>query len=104
MLPVVGGLPEIVGGRFGCKTTIANAGSDAEALPSLTPITMFENVPAAVGVPCSWPVVALNVAQVGRFAIVKVSVSPSASLAVGTNAYGCPTATEVIGVPEITGA
>jgi len=37
----------------------------------------------APGVPCNRPVVALNVAQAGAFAIVNVSGSPSGSLAVG---------------------
>jgi hypothetical protein len=70
----VAGVPEIVGARFGCETTIENAGSDALAVPSLTLIVMFENVPAAVGVPLSWPVVAENVAQAGLFAMLNVSV------------------------------
>jgi hypothetical protein len=83
---VVAGVPEIVGGRFGCVTTIENAGSDAVACPSLTPIAMFANVPAAVGVPWSCPVVVLKVAQVGLFATLNVSVVPaSGSLAVGVN-------------------
>ena len=85
-LPVVGGVPEIVGARFGCVTTIENDASDAEACPSLTLIEMFENVPAAVGVPDSCPVVVLKVAQAGMFATLNVSVVPaSGSLAVGVN-------------------
>ncbi len=40
----------------------------------------------APGVPDRRPVLALNVAHVGRFAIVKVSGSLSASAAVGWNA------------------
>ena len=39
---LVGGVPLIVGARFGgACTLIANAGSDADARPSLTEITMF---------------------------------------------------------------
>jgi hypothetical protein len=66
---------------------------------------MFENVPtfADVGVPCNRPVVVLNVAQVGRFVMLKVSVPPSASLAVGVNEYSVPAVAVVGGVPEIVG-
>src|SRR5436190_23985110 len=64
---------------------------------------MLANVPAAVGVPCSWPVAALNVAQAGRFVMLKVSVSPSGSLAVGVNEYATPVVAVVAGVPEIVG-
>ena len=39
----------------------------------------------APGVPCSVPVVGLNVAHVGRFAIENVSALPSKSEAVGVN-------------------
>ena len=80
------GVPEIVGGRFGAGlTVIVKAGSAALALPSLTLITMLANVPAAVGVPWSRPVLAVNVAHAGRFVIVNVRVLPSGSLAVGVN-------------------
>jgi len=48
-------------------------------------------------------VLALNVAQVGRFAIVKVSASLSASAAVGWNAYAVPCFAFVAGVPLIVG-
>ena len=66
---------------------IENAGNATlAALPSLTLIAMLANVPAAVGVPWSCPDVALNVAQVGLFATLNVSVVPvSGSLAVGVN-------------------
>jgi hypothetical protein len=40
---------------------------------------------ADVGVPCNRPVELLNVAHAGRFAMLKVSVPPSGSLAVGWN-------------------
>src|SRR6185369_10465102 len=57
----------------------------------------------APGVPERRPVLALNVAQVGRFAIVKVSASLSASAAVGWNAYAVPCFAFVAGVPLIVG-
>ena len=66
---------------------------------------MFANVPmlADAGVPCTRPVVVLNVAQLGWFVMLKVSVPPSASLAVGVNEYCVPTVAVVGGVPEIVG-
>src|SRR5215831_3695872 len=104
-LPLVGGVPEIVGGRFGCVTAIENAGSDVLAVPSLTLITMLEKVPAAVGVPLSCPVLVLNVAHDGLPAMLNVSAVPvSGSLAVGVNVYAVPTEALVGGVPEIVGA
>ena len=84
----VAGVPDMTGGRFGMLfTVIVNAGSCAVACPSLTRIAMLLYVPTwlAVGVPCSRPVVVLNVAQLGRFVMLNVSVPPSASLAVGWN-------------------
>ena len=83
-------MPEIVGARFGAElTVIVNAGNEALAVPSLTLIAILGNVPtfAVAGVPVSRPVVALNVAQLGRFAIANVSVPPSGSLAVGVKEY-----------------
>ena len=41
----------IVGARLVCATVIENAGRLVVAVPSLTLITMFEVVPALVGVP-----------------------------------------------------
>jgi hypothetical protein len=84
-VPVVAGVPEIVGGTFAAVTAIANAGNAAVAMPSLTPIRMLLYVPTwvAPGVPWRAPVVALNVAHAGRFAIVNVSALPSASAADG---------------------
>ena len=66
---------------------------------------MFENVPvcALLGVPDSLPVVVLNAAQAGLFAMLNVRVLPSGSRAVGVNAYATPVRTEVGGVPEIVG-
>jgi len=82
---LVGGAPEIVGGALAAPTAIENAGRVAVAVPSLTLIEMLSNVPtcAALGVPWSAPVFALNVAHAGRFAIVNVNALPSASVAVG---------------------
>ena len=73
---------------FGAVTVIENAGNDAVAAPSLTEITMPANAPVVPvgGVPESRPVVVLNDAQPGIPVTPKVSVLPSASLAVGTNA------------------
>jgi hypothetical protein len=82
----VDGVPEITGGRLeGALTTIENAGSCVVACPSLTLITMLLNVPTLleVGVPCSRPVVVLNVAHDGAFVIENVKGLPSGSLAVG---------------------
>jgi hypothetical protein len=102
---LVVGVPEIVGGSFGRGFTVSVKGaSEAVAWPSLTLIAMPENEPAPVGVPLRRPVEVLNVAQVGRFWMLKPSVLPSGSLAVGWNAYGWPTVTVVIGEPLMTGA
>jgi hypothetical protein len=103
---VVGGVPEIVGGVLDDATVIENAGSAADALPSLTLMTMLLYVRMwdAPGVPCSAPVLTLNVAHVGRFAIANLNVLPSASAAVGWNTYAVPCLAVVAGVPEIVGA
>ena len=62
-----------------------NVGNATVAWPSLTRIVMFEYVCtcAVPGVPDRRPVVVEKVAQVGRFVIEKLSVSPLASAAVG---------------------
>jgi hypothetical protein len=82
-LPTVaeeGGVPEIVGAVFagadGAVTVMENAESDELATPSLTLITMFENVPSldVVGVPDSVPVLVLNDAHEGFPEIENVSV------------------------------
>ena len=86
----VGGVPPIVGGPL---TLMLNAGSEADAWPSLTVITMLENVPALVGVPLRVPVEVLKVAQLGRFCTLKVSVRPLGPLAVGVKDYACPAVT-----------
>jgi len=54
-------------------------------------------------VPHKRPVRFLNTAQVGLFAIENVSASPSASVALGRNAYVWPAETDVGGVPDMTG-
>jgi hypothetical protein len=82
---------------------MVNAGRLADAWPSLTLITMLAWLPVLVGVPARRPVLVLNVAQVGRFAMLKVSVLPSASVAVGVNAYCAPTVAVDGGVPLIDG-
>jgi hypothetical protein len=84
----VGGVPETVGGWLGGGVTwIAKAASDAVALPSLTEITMLEEVPtfADVGVPVRDPVPLLKAAHAGLFAMVKLRVSLSTSDATGVN-------------------
>ncbi len=58
----------------------------------------------SAGVPDNRPVLASNVAQVGWLPMLNVSVSLSASDAVGVKAYACPATTDVAGEPEITGA
>jgi hypothetical protein len=64
---------------------------------------MDENVPVAVGVPESLPVVVLNVAHEGRLRIENVRGLPSGSRAVGWNEYAVPTFAVVGGVPVIVG-
>jgi hypothetical protein len=66
-------------------TVIVKAGSDFALLPSLTEMRMFENVPVAVGVPLSRPVLLLKLAQAGRLLTENVSVRPSGSVAEGWN-------------------
>ena len=79
----VAGVPLIVGGT--ALTWMLNAGSEADSWPSLTAITMFENVPTfeLEGVPLTAPVDVLNAAQGGRFCTLKVSVAPVGPLALG---------------------
>jgi hypothetical protein len=80
-----------------------NAGKAAVAVPSLTEIEMFANVPVAVGVPDSLPVCASKAAHAGRFVTLNVNGLPSGSLAVGVKVYALPTITDVGGVPVIVG-
>jgi len=76
----------IVGGA-GAVTVIVNGASEADAVPLLTEIVTFGNVPTleAAGVPERWPVVVLNEAQEGRFVIENVSVPPLGLDVVGVN-------------------
>ncbi len=96
----------MVGARLATLTTMLKAGSDALSLPSLAVMTIPMYSPAAVvpGVPDNRPVVASNVAQVGLLPMLNVSLSLSASEAVGVKAYDCPATTDVAGEPEIVGA
>ncbi|MEQ1579368.1 MAG: hypothetical protein ABL964_02160 [Steroidobacteraceae bacterium] len=101
----VAGLPRIVGARFATPVTVnVKAGSEVVTLPSLTLITIPECTAAVVGTPESRPVVVLKLAHVGLLAIEKPRVLPSASVAVGWKEQLAPTATDVAGVPDMTGA
>src|SRR4051812_16475345 len=109
MVAVVGGVPVMVGGRLAgavLPTVSEKAGRAAETLPSLTLITMPLVVPSEPvgGVPLTWPVAGVNVAQLGLLVISNVRVSSWASSAVGVNVYGVPTVALVPGVPMIVGA
>jgi hypothetical protein len=66
---------------------MANGGSAALEVPSLTLMSMFEYVPtfAAAGVPLNWPVLVLKVAHEGLLLIEKVSGLPLGSVVVGVN-------------------
>jgi hypothetical protein len=66
-------------------TVIENAGSATVLVPSLTPITMLEVVVTVVGVPLSRPLRMEKFAHAGLLAMLKVSVLPSASWALGLN-------------------
>jgi hypothetical protein len=81
---MVGGLFTI-GTEPAGATVIVKADSDFDLRPSLTEMRMFENVPAAVGVPLSRPVLLLKLAQAGRLLTANVSVRPSGSVAKGWN-------------------
>ncbi|HXQ21002.1 MAG TPA: hypothetical protein VN812_04965 [Candidatus Acidoferrales bacterium] len=83
---MLAGVPVMVGGA-GAVTVIVNGARDADAVPSLTEIVILANAPTLVdaGVPDSWPVVVLNEAQDGMFAIEKLSAAPRGLDAVGVN-------------------
>ena len=83
---LVVGVPVMVGGVF-AVTVMSNAAKLTVALPSLTLITMPLVTPfwAAVGVPLSLPVAASKVAHAGLLVMLNVSLSLSASAAVGVN-------------------
>ena len=78
----------VVAPRVGALTVIANAGSAALALPSLTLMTMSRVVPtsAAAGLPASLPVRVSKLPQAGLLVMPKLRASPSASVAVGWKA------------------
>ena len=85
---LVGGVPEITGARFvvvAAVTRSENAAKLADFLPSDAVMTMPGVVPTCelLGVPLKRPVVLLKLAHVGLFVIVKASVSPLESRAVG---------------------
>ncbi len=80
----VAGVPEITGARLATAlTTMLNVGSETDVVPSLTLILMLENVPVAVGVPASLPVLVLNEAHAGLPEMLNVKALPLASLADG---------------------
>ncbi len=75
----------LAGGGAEDATWILKGVSAADCVPSLTLITMFENVPTFVldGVPVNAPVATLKLAQDGMFWTLKLSVVPEGPLAVG---------------------
>jgi hypothetical protein len=94
-----------VGATTAAFTVIANAGNDADVLPSLSVITMPEVVAtsAAVGVPLNCPVAVLKLAHGGWLMIENVRVLADGSVVVGVKEYAVPTVTLVFGEPEIVG-
>ena len=86
-------------------TVMLKGGSELEATPSLTLSTMLEYVPVCVlaGVPESWPVAMLKLAQAGMFVIENDRLLPDGSVVVGVNEYPVPAATLVGGVPDMVG-
>jgi hypothetical protein len=95
-VPLMTGGPLIIGDGSAVTpalTVIENAGNDTQALfllilrLSVTEMTMDGIVPTsdAAGVPYNAPVVESKEAQAGRPWILKLNVSPSASLVVGLN-------------------
>ena len=105
LLTVPGLALRVITGLAAALTVIANASSDADALPSLTLITIPLYVPTSLadGVPLSCPVAMLNVAQAGLFVIENDRVLPDGSVAVGVNEYAVPAVALVGGVPEMVG-
>ena len=105
LLTVTGLALRVITGLAAAFTVIANASSDADAVPSLTLITIPLYVPTSLadGVPLIWPVAMLNVAQAGLLVIENDSVWPAGPLAVGVNEYVVPAVTLVGGVPEMVG-
>lgn len=93
------------GGGNAVATVMEKPGKAALASPSDTEMTMDALLPtsASDGAPESRPVCVLKLSHEGRADTVKVSVSPSASDAVGWNCQGLPATAEVVGAPLITG-
>jgi hypothetical protein len=84
----VAGEPLITGGELVVVVDVTvrvNDARDAVRDPSDTVILMPDVVPAALGVPLSFPVPVLNVAHEGLFEMENLSVLPSGSFAVGVN-------------------
>jgi hypothetical protein len=80
-------VPEIVGATFERETTrTEKPGNVTVFVPSLTEILMPVHKPTTEDLPLILPVVVLNDAQAGLFAIEKLRVLPSGSFAVGRNA------------------
>ena len=95
----------MVGGLAEAFTVIEKLGSEAELVPSLTEIRMPVNVPTLLedGVPDSWPVLLLKLAQLGLPEMEKVSVLPLGSVVEGVKVYAEPAVTEVGGEPLMVG-
>ena len=89
MFTVVAGVPVITGGEVsGLFTAIPNRGNATVLTPSLTEILMPEyqtGLYAIPGVPHSWPVALLKLAQTGLLAIENTSFRPLGSFVVGVN-------------------
>ena len=96
--PSAGVCPVTVGSD-GTTTVTLKAGSDAERVPLCAVMMMSVATPEPLGVPFSAPVCASKVAQDGILLMVK----PAASVAVGMNEYGFPTAVTVGGAPDMVG-
>jgi hypothetical protein len=91
--------------ELAAATLMENAGSDVDNLPSLTVITMLLYVPPAAGaVPHKFPLIVLNVSQLGLLTMVKPSLSKLASFDVGANTYHPLALIDVTGLPVIDGA
>src|SRR6185437_3711855 len=86
-------------------TVIVNAASAALVVPSLTVITMPASVPTSplAGVPLSCPLAMLKLAQLGLFWILKLSVLPLESLALGVNEYAVPACAWIGAFPLMVG-
>jgi hypothetical protein len=85
---------------------IEKSGNDADALPSETVISILLYTPSSPSSACpdNRPVLASNVAQLGRLRIENVNVSPSVSLAEGVKEYMVPITMAGLGDPKIVGA